>query len=267
MHLAEINIYPIKSLKGISLKEAKVEPRGLQYDRRWMITDRNAKFLTQREFPKMATIRISIGDEGLELSAPDSDGLAVSFEPKNGREQTVTIWKDSPRALVYEDEVNDWFSRVLETPCQLVYMPDEFEREVDPDFAVADDIVSFADAYPFLVIGEGSLNDLNSKLEEPLPMNRFRPNLVVSGSEAFAEHEWRKFSVGENIFYGVKPSKRCVITTVDQDEGIFTGKEPLRTLATYRDVPGGVIFGENLLSANPGGIIRVGDDVSVIERK
>lgn len=267
MHLAQINIYPIKSLKGIGLKEAKVEPRGLQYDRRWMITDREAKFLTQREFPKMATIRISIGDRGLELSAPDSAGLTVDFAPKNGLAQTVTIWKDSPQALVYEDEVNDWFSRVLETPCQLVYMPDEFTRGVDPDFAVADDIVSFADGYPFLVIGEGSLNDLNGKLGEPLPMNRFRPNLVISGSEAFAEHGWRKFSVGENIFYGVKPCKRCVITTIDQDEGVFTGKEPLQTLATYRGVPGGVIFGENLLSANPGGIIRVGDEVTVLERK
>lgn len=267
MHLTQINIYPIKSLKGITLKEAKVEARGLQYDRRWMLTDLNGHFFTQREFPKMATIEVSVDADGLKVAAPGAGELKIGPGPDPRGAEMVQIWKDSTRAVAYGAEINGWFSSVLETDCRLVYMADEFRREVDPDFAIGDDIVSFADGYPFLVISENSLNDLNNKLEEPLPMNRFRPNLVVSGADAFAEHDWRKFSVGENIFYGVKPCKRCVITTIDQTSGEFTGKEPLKTLATYRDVPGGVIFGENLLSANPGGTIRVGDEVTVMEKK
>ncbi len=267
MHLSEINIYPVKSLKGISLKEARIEGRGLQYDRRWMITDGGGKFFTQRELPKMATIETSITADGLVLKAASHGEINAGFAPGERSEQTVEIWNDKPQALKYQNGVNKWLTEVLETDCQLVFMPDDFRREVDPNFAVADDVVSFADAYPFLVIGEGSLEDLNSKLEERLPMNRFRPNLVAAGAEPFEEHSWRKFSVGENIFYGVKPCKRCVITTVDQQLGEFTGKEPLKTLATYRGVPGGVIFGENLLSENPGGTIRVGDEIKVIEKK
>jgi uncharacterized protein YcbX len=267
MNLSEINIYPVKSLAGISLQEAKIETRGLQYDRRWMITDKQGKFFTQRELPKMATIKTSIADDGLKLEAVGHGGINVGFGPLARAEQIVAIWDDMPKALKYENRVNEWLTRVLETDCQLVYMPDDFRREVDPNFAVADDIVSFADAYPFLVISEESLKDLNGKLEQQLPMNRFRPNLVVSGSDAFDEHNWRKFSVGENIFFGVKPCKRCVITTIDQQSGEFTGKEPLKTLATYRGVPGGVIFGENLLSENSGGTVRIGDEVKVIEKK
>jgi uncharacterized protein YcbX len=267
MHLSQINIYPIKSLKGISLTEAMIGDRGLQYDRRWMITDKSGKFFTQRELPKMATITVSIGEDGLRLSAPGAHEVTVEFKPEDGKETSVTIWNDEPQALVYRNGINDWLSRVLETECQLVHMADEHRRDVEPERAINDDIVSFADAYPFLVISEASLEDLNSKLEEQLPMNRFRPNLVVSGATPFDEHNWRKFSVGENIFYGVKPCKRCVMTTIDQDRGEFTGKEPLKTLATYRGVPGGVIFGENLLAENPGGVVRVGDEIKVIEMK
>jgi uncharacterized protein YcbX len=267
MHLSQINIYPIKSLKGISLTEAMIGDRGLQYDRRWMITDKSGKFFTQRELPKMATITVSIAEDGLRLSAPGAPDVTVEFKPEDGRETSVTIWNDEPQALVYRNGINDWLSRVLETECQLVHMADEHRRSVEPDRAINDDIVSFADAYPFLVISEASLEDLNSKLEEQLPMNRFRPNLVVSGATPIDEHNWRKFSVGKNIFYGVKPCKRCVMTTIDQDSGEFTGKEPLKTLATYRGVPGGVIFGENLLAENPGGVVRVGDEIRVIESK
>jgi uncharacterized protein YcbX len=267
MHLSQINIYPVKSLKGISLTEARVEGRGLQHDRRWMITDLDGKFFTQRELPKMATIETSITKDGLLLKAAGCGEINVGFGPDGRSEQTVEIWKDTPQALKYQNGVNKWLTEVLETDCQLVYMPDDLIRKVDPDFAVADDVVSFADGYPFLVISEGSLNDLNDKLEAPLPMNRFRPNLVVSGAKPFAEHDWRKFSVGENIFYGVKPCKRCVMTTIDQVEGVFTGKEPLKTLATYRSVPGGVIFGENLLVETPGGVIKVGDEVKAVEMK
>lgn len=267
MKLTEINIYPVKSLKGISLTEAKVEGRGLQYDRRWMLTNSDGKFWTQRELPKMATIETRITDNGLQLAADGHGSINVGFGPEGGEELTVEIWNDSPPALRYTNGVNDWLAKVLDADCQLVYMADDHRREVDPAYAVDKDIVSFADGYPFLVISEETLGFLNQKLDGPLPMNRFRPNLVVAGAEVHGEHNWRKFAVGESVFYGVKPCKRCVMTTIDQQSGEFTGKEPLKTLATYRSVPGGVIFGENLLAENPGGVIRVGDEVTVIESK
>lgn len=267
MKLTEINIYPVKSLKGISLSEAKVEGRGLQHDRRWMLTNSEGKFWTQRELPKMATIETSFTDDGLQLAADGHGAINVGFGPDGGEERTVEIWNDSPKALKYTNVVNSWLARVLDADCQLVYMAEDQRREVEPEHAIDDDIVSFADAYPFLVISEETLGFLNNKLNQPLPMNRFRPNLVVAGAEVHGEHNWRKFSVGESVFYGVKPCKRCVMTTVDQQTGEFTGKEPLKTLATYRAVPGGVIFGENLLIENPGGVIRVGNEIKVIEEK
>jgi uncharacterized protein YcbX len=267
MHLAEISIYPVKSLKGIRLTEAVVEARGLQFDRRWMITDKDGKFFTQRELPKMATIMTGITDQGLVLAADGLGEINAGFGPLERVEQVVEVWDDKPRALKYENNVNEWLSQVLETDCQLVYMPDDTRRAAEITLKDNNDIVSFADAYPFLLISENSLNDLNGRLPEPLPMDRFRPNFVVSGAEAFDEHNWKKFSVGENIFYGVKACKRCVMTTIDQQSGELTGKEPLKTLATYRAVKGGVIFGENLLIENPGGVIRIGDEVKVIETK
>lgn len=284
MQISEINLYPIKSLKGISVNSAVVEPRGLQHDRRWMLTTPDGMFFTQRDFPHMATVEVGLGDD-LYVTAAGFGTLEIPLEPETGHKQRVTIWDSVCDGLVYDAVTNEWFSDVIGEVCQLVYMPDDSRRDISERFNRGGEVVSFADGYPLLVIGEASLADLNEKLaladkdvRVPLPMNRFRPNLVVTGSEAFAEDRWGRIRVGEAIFRGTKPCARCVTTTVDQVKGEFDGKEPLKTLASYRmakDVipdayeslgmnPTAVLFGQNLVGESVGATIRVGDTVELI---
>jgi len=161
-------------------------------------------------------------------------------------------------------EADDWFSDLLGSPAKLVYMPDETRRAVNPDYAVGDDVVSFADAYPFLLATEASLQDLNGRLAQPLPMNRFRPNFIVSGATPFAEDAWKIVSIGGSKFHVVKPCSRCVTTTVDQEHGVRAGDEPLRTLATFRRQGNQVYFGQNLIADSPSGKVQLGDAVEII---
>jgi uncharacterized protein YcbX len=287
MNISEINIYPIKSLKGISLTEAVVEKRGLRFDRRWMLTDPDGMFFTQRQVPKMATITTEVIGDGLLVTSNVEGLMRIPFDPDKGRRQNVTVWQSNVQGLVYNGEVSEWFSDVLGKKCQLVRMPDSSQRHVNKEFDSGNDIVSFADGYPLLLIGEASLEDLNRRIEEnadmdvrvPLPMNRFRPNVVVSGSGPFEEDRWARIRIGGSIFRVAKPCGRCVMTTVEQSKGSFDGKEPLRTLATFRlakqvhpnkyeafgQPPNAVLFGENLIPENPGGIINLGDKVEVLE--
>ena len=271
MILSEINIYPIKSLAGISLNEAKIERRGLEFDRRWMLIDENNKFLTQREFPKMATIKVEILQDNLQVSN-NGNVLSIPFVPQNDATENVKIWKNRCLAQVYEDVVNQWFKDILQTDCKLAVMPEETQRKVNYFYAVnKDDHVSFADGYPFLLIGENSLNDLNERLEKSLPMNRFRPNFVVSDSEAFAEDSWKTIKIGASIFHVVKPSARCVITTIEQTTGEKQGVEPLKTLASFRipkrSLKKKILFGQNLIAEKEGEILKVGDKIEVLETK
>ncbi len=289
MHISEINIYPIKSLKGISVEAATVEERGLRYDRRWMLTTPDGMFFTQREFPQMATLSVWFEEDGVGLGvAADRFGeVFVPFEPDTGKRQQVMIWQSTCAGVIYGAALNEWFSDVLATNCQLVYMPDDSRRNVRELFNKNDDIVSFADGYPLMALSEATLEDLNRRLLEtdksvrtPLPMNRFRPNIVISGSKSFAEDDWQTIRIGDAIFGTTKPCERCVITTVDQSKGEFTGKEPLKTLASYRmarDVMPGrleslginenaVIFGQNLIAESTGKTITKGDEIEVLER-
>lgn len=279
MHISEINIYPIKSLKGISVDSAMVEARGLRHDRRWMLTDREGMFFTQREFPRMALIAVGIDDEALYVTADGFGTLEIAHSPESGHRRPVTIWQSVCDGEIYNGVVNEWFSDVLGTDCQLVYMPDDSRRSVNPRFDRGGEIVSFADGYPLMAIGEASLADLNSRLEASLPMNRFRPNLVVAGSDAYAEDDWTKVRIGDAVFRSTKPCERCVMTTVEQSRGEFDGKEPLKTLATYRmakDVmperfeslgvgPNAVLFGQNLIAETEGVVVRIGDPVEALK--
>jgi len=269
MILSEINIYPIKSLGGISLKNAVVETRGLQFDRRWMLIDEKQNFLTQRILPKMATVSVEILEKGLRV-LQSKDELVIPFEPNTNKTESVKIWSSRSRARVYEDKINEWFSDALETNCRLVLMPEETNRKVNYFYAVhKDDVVSFADAYPFLLIGESSLTDLNSRLENPVPMNRFRPNFVVSGADAFAEDGWTRIRIGDVVFHLVKPCARCVVTTIDQSNGVKQGVEPLKTLASFRipkrSIKKKILFGQNLIAEDVGKVVNVGDAVEVLE--
>ena len=271
MYISEINIYPVKSLAGISLNESKIERRGLEFDRRWMLIDENNKFLTQREFPKMATVKTEILSDGLQVSS-DGNKLLISFAPQSNETETVKIWSARCKAKIYEDAINEWFSDILQTNCKLAVMPEQTQRKVNYFYAVQkDDHVSFADGYPFLIIGENSLKDLNSRLKEDLPMNRFRPNFVVADSEGFAEDSWKKLKIGETIFHVVKPCARCVMTTIEQSNGEKQGIEPLKTLASFRipkrSVKKKILFGQNLIAEKAGDILRVGDKIEVLETK
>ncbi len=271
MEISEINIYPIKSLGGISLKEAIVEKQGLQFDRRWMLADENGKFFTQREFPKMATLKVSIETDGLRVSDQNESLLIPFDENGTGDEIEVEVWNSKLTAQTSENHINNWFSDILQTTCQLVRMNQNSKRLVNPVYAVRkfQDTVSFADGYPVLLIGEGSLADLNSRLEKPILMHRFRPNLVVKNSTAFAEDTWKQIQIGETIFHLVKPCERCVITTINQENGISDGKEPLQTLATYRLVKKNgeskILFGQNMIIEKAGETIKIGDRVEILE--
>ncbi len=257
--LSAIYIYPIKGLAGISLSSSLVEERGLQYDRRWMLVDNSNTFLTQRKFAQMALLKVKLTAEGLLVQAHGRTDLRIPFEP-TGSTLQVTVWDDTCEAVAVNEASDQWFSEALGISCRLVYMPDHSIRPVDSQYAVADNYVSFADAYPFLLISEESLADLNSRLEEAVPMNRFRPTLVVKGATAFAEDTWYQFRIGECLFYGVKPCARCVVTTIDQ-ETAGQGKEPLKTLATYRQRGHKILFGQNVLFGREGSQIEVGDKV------
>ena len=292
MIISSISIYPIKSLKGITLTESLVEKRGLRYDRRWMLTDKDGMFFTQREVPKMAALSVAVTSDGLLVTSPSEGEMVISFDPDSGDRQQVSIWDSRVEGLAYHGEVSEWFSDVLGRNCQLVSMPESSVRHVNKKFDSGDDIVSFADGYPLLLIGAASLGEVNERLYDkykdeeegekyPLPMNRFRPNVVVEGTSAFEEDNWSRVRIGEAVFCVAKPCARCVMTTVDQDRGEFDGKEPLKMMASFRmakdvfpdsyeslgQTANAVLFGENLIPENAGAVIRIGDEVEVLERR
>ena len=270
MQLSEIFIYPVKSLRGVSLNSAKVESRGLAYDRRWMIVaDGGETFFTQREFPEMALLTTELTDNHLIIrhSSKTLEALQIPLEmPKNGASLLVRIWDDTCQAITVSPKADAWLSEALGTPCQLVYMPDDSRRATDPKYSQDGDIVSFADGYPFLVIGQTSLDDLNKRLPEPVGIERFRPNFVFTGGAAYEEDHWKQFTIGNLNFRGVKKCARCQLTTVNPETGKF-GKEPLRTLGQYRLEGHKILFGMNAIwdinnKIEP--IIKIGDQINVL---
>jgi uncharacterized protein len=263
LKLTQIWIYPIKSLGGIRLNTAKVLEKGLAYDRRWMLVDERGKFLTQRNFAELALFKLSIDNVQLTIEYAKL-GLTHSIDLHPLQQTTVqevVIWDDTVKAFEVSVETSEWFSTILGMICRLVYFPEENKRTVDINFAANQENVSLADGYPFLIIGEASLNDLNNRMEVALPMNRFRPNFVFSGGTAFEEDTWKHFSIGSNKFLGVKPCARCVVTTINQ-ETIEKGDEPLRTLATYRKRNNKIYFGQNVLAIDHT-FISEGDVITV----
>ncbi|NMN35309.1 MOSC domain-containing protein [Pedobacter sp. SG918] len=261
--LSEINIYPIKSLGGIRLEKAQLEERGLQYDRRWMLVDEEGTFITQRKHFELALLQVNIADGKLSVShktLPEQN-ISFSLDEDTGEQISVVIWNDTATALEVNKTVSHWFSDFLKFKVRLVKMPLTEKRLVDRDYASNDEIVSFADGYPCLIIGQSSLNGLNEKLAEPILMDRFRPNFVFTGGEPHIEDSFKDFYIGEVLFSAVKPCARCVLITIDQQTG-EKGQEPLRTLASYRTVGKKIMFGQNLLHHHLGSI-QVGDELKV----
>ena len=260
--VSELNIYPVKSCRGISVRQATVVERGFRHDRRWMIADQDGTFLTQREHPRLSLIRTSLGADTCTLSTNGFEPLEIPLELTGGTAVGAMIWGDSVRALSAEPAANEWISTFLGIPARFLFMPDESIRPVDPEYAFNSEHVSFADGFPFLLLSEASVEDLNTRLSSPVPMNRFRPNIVVKDCRPYAEDSWEMISIGAVRFRVAKPCGRCAITTVDQDRGIKS-EEPLRTLATYRSHAGNVNFGQNLVQLNRG-IIHIDDAVNLL---
>ena len=259
--LQEIYLYPIKSLGGISVRQAIVEERGFRYDRRWMLVDKKGDFVTQRTYPQLAVLQVALGDTQLEVFSKidPSQRIAFDLDLVSPQELSVQIWGDEVLARLVSDEVSRWFSDFLGMALDLVVMPESSERKMDPRYAVHEESVSFADGMPYVLIGQSSLDDLNQRLSEPVGMDRFRPNMVFSGGEAYAEDQFKELQIGEVGFQVVKPCGRCVLITVNQQTA-EKGKEPLATLATYRTVNNKVYFGQNAVALTPG-IVRVGDPI------
>ena len=263
--ITEINTYPVKSLKGYQSHTGILDDKGLQYDRNWMLVDSDGLFISQREQPKMATIHVNIKNGQIGFSASETEELVLHIDQKEQKKISVQVWDDVCEANEVSITANDWFSTYLGKACRLVKINADFRRIVDPTYTPFEAITGFSDAYPFLLISEASLEDLNTRLDTPVPMNRFRPNLVISGTEAYAEDSWQRIRIGDVLFEVAKPCKRCVMTTIDQVSG-QKGKEPLLTLSKYRKVNNKVLFGQNLVHHQKGEI-QVGMEVEIISVK
>lgn len=263
--LSALHVYPIKSCAGLTVTEWEVDGFGLKYDRRWMIVTPRGRFLTQRDLPSLARVRAEVAPPHLRVTAPGAPELITPLAPLGGRPVATQVWDDPVQVVAPDHKADQWFSDYLGHEVVLVYMPEGVVREVNRDYAPDGGHTGFADGFPFLLIGEASLTDLNGRLAIPLPMNRFRPNLVVRGSDSFAEDRWRHIMVGSIPMQVVKPCARCVVTTTDQ-ETLVRGGEPLRTLATFRRIDNKVMFGQNVAHYGTG-VLRLGEAVVPNERR
>jgi len=270
-----LHLYPVKDCAGIDLAAADVTVTGLcidgAADREWMVVDETGRFLTQREFPRLALVRTSVADGHLCLAAPHMPDLIVARR-RDGPSAEVVVWRSEVRGFDAGDRAAQWLSDWLAHDARLVLFDSTRPRACNPDY-VGDSGAHtyFADGYPVLVAGTAALDDLNLRLaqrrESPLPMNRFRPNVVIAGCPAFAEDTWSRVRIGEAVFRAAGPCARCIITTTDQATAVRY-KEPLRTLATYRrdaTDPTYVNFGQNLIHETKAGTIRVGDAVTPLD--
>ena len=261
--ISALHIYPLKGGRGIPVGEFPIGRFGPESDRRWMVVDDAGHLVTQREIATLCQITATPGPGQLTLGGPGRTPLSVPTDPTAPR-RTVRIWNDWVESADQGDQAAAWLADFLGASVRLVHIPDDVTRRTDPAYDPVGSPVSFADGYPILIVGERSLDDLNQRLAVPLPMNRFRPNIVVTGSEPFAEDDWRRFTIGGLTFDAVKPCARCTVTTTDQATG-DRGPEPLRTMASFRKRTGGVMFGMNVVHRGIG-TVRIGDAVEILER-
>ncbi|WP_269304531.1 MOSC domain-containing protein [Aeromicrobium sp. HA] len=269
MRLTSLHRYPVKSARVEDLATAEVEPWGLAGDRRWMVVDERGHFISARESHRLLTVHPRLDGSGLQLSAPGVESIEVA-PPDPARQVPVTLWKTSFTAAEATD-ATAWLSELLGGAVRLVHLDDPTRRPIT-GFGRPDDRVSLADGYPLLVTTEASLTALNEAIVDdggdPVPMERMRPNLVVDGDLSWAEDDWRVLRVGDAVFRAVKGCARCVITTLEADHAsgaVAGGKEPLRTLARIRRFDRKAWFGVNLIPDTPGAVVRVGDEVEVLE--
>jgi len=261
--LTGLHIYPVKSCAGIDLQTSDLDGMGLRYDRRWMIVDNAGKMLTQRTHPQLALIETGIREGQLTLSSFGMDAFAVPHCDAHTPRMKATVWNDTVNAW-HIQAADQWLEQAVGETCHLVQIPDDEVRTCDQTYAKPDDHTGFTDGFPLLLISQASLDDLNNRLDQPVEMRRFRPNLVVDGCDAYAEDGWSEIRIGDIVMRVVKPCSRCPIPTVDPDTGEVSSGEPLQTLATYREKDGEVFFGQNVIHDAPGKL-RVGDHLTVLK--
>jgi len=269
IRVASIHIYPMKGTRAVDLAASAVEPWGLAGDRRWLLTDPDARFITQREQPALARVTVRYAGPGgsLVVSAPGRPACRVAVPAADAEQLKVTIWRSVVAAAAADPAADEWFSAYLGVPVRLVYLDDPTRRAVDPGYSRDGDVVSFADGYPLLLTSAGSLDELGRWLaeagDEPVPMTRFRPNVVVSGAPAWAEDHWRYIRIGDVPFRVAKPCGRCVVTTTDQVTG-ERGSQPLKMLGQRRRFGQSLVFGQNLIP-DARGVIKAGDPVEILD--
>lgn len=262
--LSRIRIYPVKSLRGVDREIWELDQFGLRYDRRWMIVDPDGNFMTRRDHPEMARIELELGGDSIQLMAPQRTAVSFPLEPEPAAAEGVVIWGEKLAARPASEDASRWLSEFLRTPCRLVYMPEETVRPIEAEYTEGPRRTAFTDGFPLLLLSEESMAELNRRLPSPLGIERFRPNLVVKDvGEPHAEDTWRRIRLGHVEMRVVKPCSRCVITATHPETG-DRGKEPLRTLATYRQRDGNVWFGQNVIHAGSD-TIRVRDGIQVLE--
>lgn len=267
--ITAINVYPVKSCRGIALDRARITATGFEHDREWLVVRPEGRFVTQREEPRLALIETALKAEALELRTPHGSELTVELAMQ-GREVEVTCWRDRCAAFDAGEEAASFLTQYLGTPARLVRFDARRKRPSNMEWTQGTQALNqFSDGFAWLLLSEASLADLNARLAQPLPMNRFRPNIVVSGLPPYAEDHVHEFAAGSIRLRGVKPCIRCVITTTDQSTGARGSPEPLRTLRGYRfnrDLKG-VAFGQNLILIDGlGAQLRVGQELAVTAR-
>ncbi|MCF2517452.1 MOSC domain-containing protein [Dyadobacter sp. CY351] len=262
MHLSEIWVYPIKSLGGIRLRESLVEERGLKYDRRWVIVDEKGTFLTQRTNAQMALLDVAITNEGLVISHryDPVNQMLIPFLREDDEDLEVKIWDDIITARTVSTLADEWLSERLGKAVRIVEMTPDTHRKMGSVYAETDRTVSFADDFPFLLISQASLDDLNGRLSQSVEMKRFRPNFVVSGTAPFEEDLWKNITIGNTRFEVAKPCERCVMVNIDPNTGIKS-PETLKALMGYRKEGKDIFFGQNVIGLETG-IVREGDAIS-----
>lgn len=245
---------------GCNVNEALALKEGFEHDRMWMLVNESGKFLTQRSLPKLALFKLSIKDSYLSVTF-DSKDISIPFGLSNSKVRKVSVFESYFKAMEVDEGISQWFSEILNKKVTLVRKTKEFVRYkafLKPPFKTK---VSMADGYPYLILGTASMNLLNSKLETPILSNRFRPNIIVKTEEAHIEDEWKYVSTSEASFKNIKPCARCVLITVEQETG-DKGKEPLKTLSTYRKKNNKILFGSNMILSTEG-MVRVGEVLSI----
>lgn len=262
LSVAGLSIYPVKSCREVKLNSSLVGDFGLENDRRWMIVDEKGVMLTQRKVAEMCLIQVELTNFGIILTKSSKDRLSVRI-PNPKTKTTIKIWQDNCEAFDAGDDAANWLSTVLSVKCRLVYFPEDEFRQVDLTYANKGEKIAFSDGFPLLLVSQASLDDLNSRLNTPVAMERFRPNIIVSGCQSYEEDSWKGIRIGEMVFRIVKPCSRCIIPNVNI-ETAQREQEPIKTLSTYRKRENKIFFGQNVI-ADSVGEIKVGMSFEIIK--